>query len=162
MPAATTAATTDAAAAAAAKPTYKARHNLQHRMEAAAKATERHPDCMPVICEQVAASNGNAAAAAMPALSNNKFLVTPSVPVSELAQVLRTRLQIDAEHPLVLTVAGTELAADVLVADLYAKHKDEDGFLYVTYSGQRAAAPSSWTSWIAAPVRLVWGSGSRK
>ncbi len=50
--------------------------------------------------------------------------------------VIRKRLKLPAEQAIYLFVNGSIPATAALMNTIYEEHKDEDGFLYITYSGE--------------------------
>lgn len=56
--------------------------------------------------------------------------------MGQLVYVVRRRLSLPAEKSLFLFVNNSLPTTSTLVSQLYAAHQDEDGFLYLTYSGE--------------------------
>ncbi|KAF8286571.1 autophagy-related protein 8 [Trypanosoma cruzi] len=114
---------------------YKKTHTLEHRIAEAAKVRERHPDRLPIICEKVDDSD-------IGDLDKGKFLVPSDLTVGQFVLVLRKRVRVDADEAIFLFVNGAVPPTTAQMSDLYAHHKDEDGFLYIKYSGE--ATFGSW------------------
>lgn len=108
---------------------YKAAHSLEIRKAEAEKVRERHPDRLPVICEKVESSPIND-------LDKNKFLVPADLTVGQFVLVVRKRVILDAQQAIFLFINDTVPPTSAHMSDLYEKHKDEDGFLYVKYAGE--------------------------
>eukprot|EP00088_Acartia_fossae_P064479 TRINITY_DN79333_c0_g1_i1.p2 TRINITY_DN79333_c0_g1~~TRINITY_DN79333_c0_g1_i1.p2 ORF type:complete len:124 (-),score=37.26 TRINITY_DN79333_c0_g1_i1:28-399(-) len=108
---------------------YKAAHSLEYRKAEADKVRERHPDRLPVICEKVDGS-------VIADLDKNKFLVPSDLTVGQFVLVVRKRVMLEPEKAIFLFIGDSVPPNGAHMADLYAKHKDEDGFLYVKYSGE--------------------------
>ncbi|KPA82926.1 ATG8/AUT7/APG8/PAZ2 putative (ATG8) [Leptomonas pyrrhocoris] len=108
---------------------YKRTHTLSARRRDAEKVRERAPDRILVICEKVENSP-------VPDLDKSKFLVPPDATVGGFLVSIRRRITMEAEKALFLFVADSVPANSTLMSDLYNTYKDEDGFLYVTYSGE--------------------------
>jgi len=58
--------------------------------------------------------------------------------MGQLVYVLRKRIAVPAEQAIFVFVGNTLPPATALVSNVYLKHKDEDGFLYIRYSGENA------------------------
>jgi GABA(A) receptor-associated protein len=57
--------------------------------------------------------------------------------MGQFMYVLRRRINLDANRAMFLFLEGNTLAPTAeLVSSLYETHKDDDGFLYMEYSGE--------------------------
>lgn len=108
---------------------YKTQHDLDYRKQEAQKVRDRHPDRLPVICEKVETSS-------ITDLDKSKFLVPADLTVGQFVLVVRKRVMLEAEKAIFLFIGDTVPANTTPMQDLYQKFKDEDGFLYVKYSGE--------------------------
>ncbi|AIN97492.1 ATG8/AUT7/APG8/PAZ2, putative [Leishmania panamensis] len=108
---------------------YKKAHTLEARLRDAEKVRERAPDRILVICEKAENSP-------VPDLDKSKFLVPPDATVGGFLVSIRRRITMEAEKALFLFVGDSVPANSTLMSDLFNRYKDEDGFLYVTYSGE--------------------------
>ena len=109
---------------------YKKEHTVEHRKAEAEKIRERHADRIPVICEKVEGS-------AIQDLDKKKFLVPSDLTVGQFVLVVRKRVMLEPEKAIFLFIGDNSIPPNAAaMADLYNKHKDEDGFLYVRYSGE--------------------------
>ena len=86
----------------------------------------KYPDRIPVIVHP----KGKA-----PAIDKRKYMSPKNLTFSQLFYVIRKRLRMDASKGLFFFLENNSLiVASSLVTDVYAKHADEDGFLYIFYS----------------------------
>ncbi|CCW63179.1 unnamed protein product [Phytomonas sp. EM1] len=108
---------------------YKNAHSFEERKRESEKVHERTPDRIPVICEKAENSR-------IPDLDKAKYLVPPDVTVGAFLVSIRRRITIEPEKSIFLFVGDTVPANGTLMCDLYNAYKDEDGFLYVTYSAE--------------------------
>jgi GABA(A) receptor-associated protein len=108
---------------------YKETHSFEQRKAEADKVRDRHPDRLPVICEKVDKSN-------ITDLDKNKFLVPSDLSVGQFVLVVRKRVMLEPEKAIFLFIGESVPPNAALMSDLYNKHKDEDGFLYVKYAGE--------------------------
>ncbi|RNF06536.1 Atg8-like protein 1 [Trypanosoma rangeli] len=108
---------------------YKKTHNLEYRLSEAAKVRDKNPDRIPIICEKVDGSG-------IGDLERGKFLVPSDLTVGQFVLVLRKRVTVEADEAIFLFVNGAVPPTTAQMSDLYAQHKDEDGFLYIKYSGE--------------------------
>jgi GABA(A) receptor-associated protein len=107
----------------------KLKHNtpLEERKEESKRILNKYPDRIPIICNRGYNSE-------TPLLPRNKFLVPNDLTMGQFMYVVRKHLKLEAEKGLYLFVNNIIPSNSKLLNDLYDKHKDEDGFLYITYS----------------------------
>lgn len=108
---------------------YKEEKPFDVRRTEADAVREKHPDRIPVIVEKVASSR-------IADLDRKKFLVPSDLTVAQFMHVLRQRIQLDATESIFLMINGVQPATSESMIGIYHQHKDEDGFLYVAYSGE--------------------------
>lgn len=110
---------------------FKSKHPFQARAEEARKIREKFPGRIPVIVEK-----GRRAAADVPDVDKNKFLVPADLTLGQFIYVIRKRLVMPPEKALFIFIGNTLPASGTFMRELYAYHADQDGFLYVEYSGE--------------------------
>jgi GABA(A) receptor-associated protein len=108
---------------------YKAAHSIQDRRAACARVRDTHPDRVPVVCERADGST-------IPELDKSKFLVPPDVTVGQFIVILRSRVHVPPVQAIFVFIGDIVPPNGMYLADLYAKHKDADGFLYMKYRGE--------------------------
>jgi len=112
---------------------FKSETSLDKRIQLAAKIRALYAERLPVIVEKTASSNA-------PEISKKKFLVPADMPVSKFFMEVKRQLQVTGDHSAVaifLFVNKSVLPpSGTLMSQIYEKYKDEDGFMYVTYSGE--------------------------
>lgn len=109
---------------------FKEEKTLEQRAKEAQRVRAKYPDLVPVICERVKNSE-------LPNTTRRKYLVPQSLTMGQFMYVLRRRINLDANRAMFLFLEGNTLAPTAeLVSSLYESHKDDDGFLYMEYSGE--------------------------
>ncbi|KAG8343186.1 putative microtubule-associated protein 1A/1B, light chain 3 [Trypanosoma vivax] len=108
---------------------FKNTHSLEERQGESARIREKYPDYVPVICER-------SRTCTVGSLTKFKFLARQDHTVGQFIFGLRAGMQMEPEAALFLYVDGYVPPTNVQMADIYAKHRDEDGFLYVNYSSE--------------------------
>jgi GABA(A) receptor-associated protein len=108
---------------------YKQTHTFEYRKSQADRIRERHPDRLPVICEKVESSD-------IADLEFNKLLIPSDASVGLLVRIVRKGVMVGPEKAVFLFLGNSVPANSVPMSVLYAKYKDEDGFLYMKYSGE--------------------------
>lgn len=111
--------------------TFKEAHTLEERTAEAAKARREFPGRIPVIVER-AAARGSVA----PAIDRSKFLVPGDLTMGAFIFLIRKRLHMPPERALFVFVRHILPTNSALMRELHATYADEDGFLYVLYTGE--------------------------
>merc|ERR1711974_448564 len=89
----------------------------------------KHVDRVPVIVEKHARSK------LIPDISKRKFLAPGDIAVTQLISEIRKHIELRPDEAIFLFVNGHSLPqSGALLSQVYEKHKDEDGFLYIVYS----------------------------
>mmetsp|Transcript_12875 Transcript_12875/g.19292 ORF Transcript_12875/g.19292 Transcript_12875/m.19292 type:complete len:117 (+) Transcript_12875:79-429(+) len=108
---------------------YKAEHKFEKRKAEAKKIRTKYPDRIPVICEKAKKSD-------IVNIDKKKYLVPADLTVGQFVYVIRKRIKLSAEKAIFIFVNNVIPPTGALMSQIYKEHKDEDGFLYVTYSGE--------------------------
>jgi GABA(A) receptor-associated protein len=115
---------------------YKARHpcgekilTLEKRKAEASRIIERFGDRLPVICEKVENSD-------IQEIDKRKYLVPGDLSVGQFVYVIRKRIKLPSEKAIFIFINDILPPTAALMSTIYEEHKDEDGFLYVLYSGE--------------------------
>ncbi|KAJ8633716.1 hypothetical protein MRB53_027052 [Persea americana] len=112
-----------------AKISFKQEYDLDKRRAEAARIREKYPDRIPVIVEKAERSD-------IPNIDKKKYLVPSDLTVGQFVYVIRKRIQLSAEKAIFIFVDNVLPPTGALMSTIYDEKKDEDGFLYVTYSGE--------------------------
>ncbi|GJN01714.1 hypothetical protein PR202_ga18997 [Eleusine coracana subsp. coracana] len=112
-----------------AKSSFKLEHPLDKRQNEASRIREKYPDRIPVIVEKATRSD-------IPDIDKKKYLVPADLTVGQFVYVVRKRIKLSAEKAIFIFVKDTLPPTAALMSAIYEEHKDEDGFLYMTYSGE--------------------------
>ncbi|XP_033133222.1 autophagy-related protein 8f isoform X1 [Brassica rapa] len=127
-----------------AKSTFKQEHDLglvrlpfvflffersEKRSAEAARIREKYPDRIPVIVEKAEKSD-------IPTIDKKKYLVPADLTVGQFVYVIRKRIKLSAEKAIFIFVDNVLPPTGALMSAVYEEKKEEDGFLYVTYSGE--------------------------
>ena len=108
---------------------FKKKHNTEKRKEESTRIREKYPDRIPVIVEK--------SCSFLPDLDKTKYLVPMNLTVGQFVLVVRKRLTLDPSVGIFLFFNNNIMAnCSKLISDCYHEYKDEDGFLYIKYSGE--------------------------
>lgn len=111
------------------KSQFKDDHSLEHRKEESARIRAKFSDRIPVICERVEDSD-------IPNIDKRKYLVPSDLTVGQFVYVIRRRIHLPSEKAIFIFVKDILPPTAALMSTIYDQYKDEDGFLYVVYSGE--------------------------
>ncbi|EAZ63823.1 Autophagy-related protein 8 precursor (Autophagy-related ubiquitin-like modifier ATG8) [Scheffersomyces stipitis CBS 6054] len=108
---------------------FKDEHPFEKRQAEATRIAQRFKDRVPVICEKVENSD-------IPEIDKRKYLVPVDLSVGQFVYVIRKRIKLPSEKAIFIFVNDILPPTAALISTIYEEHKDEDGFLYVLYSGE--------------------------
>ncbi|THU53923.1 hypothetical protein C4D60_Mb10t19510 [Musa balbisiana] len=112
-----------------AKSSFKLEHPLERRQAEAARIREKYPDRIPVIVEKAEGTD-------IPDIDKKKYLVPADLTVGQFVYVVRKRIKLSAEKAIFIFVKNTLPPTAAMMSAIYEEYKDEDGFLYMTYSSE--------------------------
>mmetsp|Transcript_32932 Transcript_32932/g.51487 ORF Transcript_32932/g.51487 Transcript_32932/m.51487 type:complete len:123 (-) Transcript_32932:193-561(-) len=108
---------------------FKESHSFEDRKDVADKIREKYPDRLPVIVEKHPKSD-------VPLIDKYKFLVPNDIAVGKFKYEIRKHMRLSSEKAIFLFVGNVSPPTAAMMSQVYDHYKDEDGFLYVTYSGE--------------------------
>jgi GABA(A) receptor-associated protein len=108
---------------------FKEKFPLNKRKEEASRIVIKYPNRVPVIVEKSKDSD-------IDTLDKKKFLVPEDLTVGQFLFVIRKRIKLTPEKAIFMFVNNTLPSTSCLMSYIYNQHKDIDGFLYITYSGE--------------------------
>jgi len=89
---------------------------------------EKYPQRLPVLCNKSKYSKNT------PNIDKNKYLVPFDLTAAQFIYVIRKRMKLNPEVALFLFVGRMIPPGMTKMIYLYENYKNEDGFLYITYS----------------------------
>ncbi|KAF2478631.1 peroxisomal membrane protein-domain-containing protein [Neohortaea acidophila] len=115
---------------------FKDEHPFEKRKAEAERIRSKYSDRIPVICEKVEKSD-------IATIDKKKYLVPADLTVGQFVYVIRKRIKLSPEKAIFIFVDEVLPPTAALMSSIYEEHKDEDGFLYITYSGENTFGESS-------------------
>lgn len=107
---------------------FKEKFCIQERMEQSKSVLERYPNRIPVIVE----CNDKL----LPSIDKSKYLVPRDITVGQFCYVLRKRIKLTPDQAIFLFINNTLPPTASTLEEQYNLHKEEDGFLYMTYRSE--------------------------
>ncbi len=109
---------------------FKSEVSSVERAEESTRILMKYPERVPCIVEMADKVSD------VPEIDKKKYLVPRDLTCGQFSYVIRKRLKMPAEQAIFLFVNGNVPATAALISTVYDEHKDSDGFLYMTYSGE--------------------------
>lgn len=109
---------------------FRSAHTFEQRRIEAHRIAEKFPGRVPVIVERSRNTK------TVPLIDKQKFLVPGDLTLGQFIFVLRTRMKLSSDSALFCFVGNTLPTTGTLMKELYGKHREADGFLYVSYCGE--------------------------
>ncbi|PRT54529.1 Autophagy-related protein 8 [Wickerhamiella sorbophila] len=108
---------------------FKDDYPFESRAAEAERIRQKYTGRIPVICEKVDKSD-------IASIDKRKYLVPADLSVGQFVYVIRKRIKLEPEKAIFIFVNDVLPPASALMSTIYDEHKDKDGFLYITYSGE--------------------------
>ncbi|KAF7487922.1 Microtubule-associated proteins 1A/1B light chain 3C [Sarcoptes scabiei] len=114
------------------KKDFKQKKSLAIRRDEFTGIRAKFPNKIPIVIERSKNEKN------LPLLDKIKFLVPNDLTIGQLKNILRHRMNLDDGQTLILMIGSQQLIPSLTKtsAELYKQFKDQDGFLYVTYSSK--------------------------
>uniref|UniRef100_UPI003AB0E651 microtubule-associated proteins 1A/1B light chain 3C n=2 Tax=Centroberyx TaxID=88664 RepID=UPI003AB0E651 len=110
---------------------FKQRKSFATRKQEVAGIRSKFPNKIPVIIERYQREKY------LPPLDKTKFLVPQELTMTQFVTIIRNRMALLPTQAFYLLIDSSGLASmSLTMAQVYKDHKDEDGFLYMTYASQ--------------------------
>jgi len=109
---------------------FKQKYTLEQRLLESNRILTKYIDRIPVICTKLNGSD-------IPEIEKRRYLVPSLYSVAQFIHIIRKRLNISEEKGIFLFVNGITMPnPNEKLYEVYSKEKDEDQFLYITYSSE--------------------------
>lgn len=110
---------------------FKMQHSFEKRKDESKRIREKYPEKIPIILEKGDTS-------LIPSIAKQKFLLQKDLTVGQYLYIIKKQIKLDPTESIFLLVNDTYIPSNsATLADVYASHADQDGFLYITYSAQQ-------------------------
>ena len=110
---------------------FKNKHNFDKRLNESKLITEKYPDKVPIIVERLKNSD-------IPDIDKKKYLVPKDLTTGQFIYVIRRRIKLEKEKAIFVFIKDILPPTSATIEQLYEDNKDDDGFLYIVYSGENA------------------------
>ena len=104
---------------------FKKSHSYEQRKEESDRILVKYPNRIPIIVERY--NKGT------PQIDRKKYLAPEDLSMANFLYVIRKRLKLTPEKSIFLFINNKIVNMTQLLSEVYDKHGDEDGFLYIKY-----------------------------
>ncbi|XP_065913963.1 gamma-aminobutyric acid receptor-associated protein-like 2 [Dysidea avara] len=108
---------------------FKKNHTLGERQSESRQILEKYPDRVPIIVQKVPSST-------LPDIEKGKFLQPDDLTIAQFMYIVRKRINLPPEQTMFLFIQKRLPETSITLQVVYDGNKDEDGFLYIAYSGE--------------------------
>jgi GABA(A) receptor-associated protein len=112
---------------------FRDRYTFEHRFNECTRILSKFPGRIPVIIQRNNNKNNET-----PKIDKEKFLVPADLTLGQFVFVIRKRINLSSEKALFLFVGNSLPTTGSLMREIYNLHRNEDGFLYIIYSGENS------------------------
>lgn len=103
---------------------------FEKRFEESKYMMQKHPDSVCCIIQK------SKNCKQLDNIKKNKFIISKDVTIAELIYKIRKMILIDSRKSIFIYIHNILPMSNSKIADIYNKYKSNDGFLYITYSGE--------------------------
>jgi len=108
---------------------YKKSNSFEKRNNESNNIIQKYPDRIPIIVEKSYHSNINL-------IDKSKYLVPKDMTIGQFVYIIRKRIDMKSSQALFIYINNKLPPTSNLISTIYNENKDDDGFLYIKYSGE--------------------------
>lgn len=110
---------------------YKSSTPFNKRVEESTQIMKKYPGRYPFIIERSSSSRGT-----IPLCSKIKYLIPGDITVGQLLTIIRRNMTLPPDVAIFIFCNNILPSTNTLISELYSIHKEDDGFTYITYTGE--------------------------
>ena len=111
--------------------------SIEQRLKESSDILKKYPERICVYLEKDEMCDN------IPNIDKNKYLVPNNISIGQFMYVIRKRIAIKSEQAIFLFANNNIISGTTSILDIYNKHKSDDGFLYIIYSGENCFGGSN-------------------
>lgn len=108
---------------------FKEKNSFEKRRTEAKHIMNKYKTRIPIVIEKYKDSKMNM-------IDKNKYLVPSDLKMNQFIFIVRKRLKLQPHETIFLLVNNQLCPSNMAFFDIYEKHADEDGFLYIIYTSE--------------------------
>jgi GABA(A) receptor-associated protein len=108
---------------------FKQKYTFEARQKESSRVLNTYHEKIPIICEKHNTST-------ILNIDKNKYLASFNLSVAHFIYIIRRRMALPSEKAIFIFINGMIPCSSSMLLDYYIRHKDPDGFLYITYASE--------------------------
>ena len=109
---------------------FKSKHDFETRKKESEKIQTKYPNRFPVIIHKSKKCK-------LDEIEKTKFLIPGDLTMGQVIYIVRKRIKLNDTESIFLFVNDSILpTTSSTISSIYDEHKDEDGFLYISYCNE--------------------------
>lgn len=105
-------------------------HSLEKRIHESTRILKKYPDRIPVIVQRIKNNTD------IKDIDKKKYLVPNDLTIGQFIYIIRKRIKLEPEKAIFIYINNIIPPTSSLISQFYNEQKDEDGFLYIEFSGE--------------------------
>ena len=110
--------------------------SFNERLAQTTNILAKYPDRVCIYIEKQASCKS------LPIINKNKFLVPNGITAAQFIYVIRKKITVLPQQAIFLYINNTIISGNTRMIELSNKYINNDGFLYITYSGENCFGTS--------------------
>lgn len=108
---------------------FKEKNSFEERLSESNKIRLKYPKRIPIIVEKSNKCELND-------IDKNKYLAPDNININQFIYIIRKRINLDSSQSLFILIENRLCPSNSPLSVIYDDYKNEDGFLYVTYTSE--------------------------
>lgn len=108
---------------------FKNARDFKTRYDESGRILAKYPDRVPTVVEKSEHSH-------IATMDKTKFLIPKNLTISQFIYIIRKRIRLPPSEALFLFVNNSAPSSNEFMGEIYTRHKDNDGFLYISYTNE--------------------------
>ena len=108
---------------------FKNKYSFNKRKDESESVIKKYPDRIPIIVQKHSSTE-------LPDVDKCKYLVPKSMSITQFSFIIRKRIKLDPSQAIFITINNKLVGSGKTISEIYHDEKDEDGFLYMIYTGE--------------------------
>jgi GABA(A) receptor-associated protein len=105
-------------------------YSFEKRVEESTRILKKYPNRIPVIVQRIKNNTD------IPDIDKKKYLVPNDLTIGHFIYIIRKRIKLEPVQAIFIYINNIIPPTSSLISQLYKEQKDDDGFLYIEFSGE--------------------------